>query len=199
MRSLISTLLAALLVFTAAEARAQSGLDVGDSMPEAGMALEDASGSSTSLAAAEGNVGTVVIFWSNASPWTDRYEPRVLSLAEEFEEQGVGFVLVNSNDPGAYPEESASAMRDRDYPVPYLVDEGSALAEAFGATRTPHVFVFDDARELIYKGAIDDSPTDPDRADDNYLREALEALVEGGAPATAETRAFGSTIKFYGS
>lgn len=173
-------------------------LPLGSAMPMASEALPQAGGGQSSLGDAQGASGTVVIFWSNNCPWVDKYEDRVLDLANTYGSQGVGFVLVNPNDADAFPRESLeeSARRAGSYPMPYLRDPGSRLARAFGAARTPHVFVFDGAGELAYVGTIDDSPGDPGNVQNSYLAGALDALVAGEPVATTRTKAFGCTIKF---
>lgn len=158
--------------------------------------LPRAGGGQGSLADLAGSTGTVVLFWSNQCPWVDKYEDRVLALYDQYSGQGISFVLVNSNDPSAFPRESAQASAERGYTMPYLMDARSALARAFGASRAPHVFVFDADRSLVYVGTIDDSPGDPGNVQNTYLADALGALVGGGQIPVAKTKAFGCTIKF---
>ncbi len=153
-----------------------------------------------SLDAVKGSAGTVVIFWCNTCPWVSKYEDRVIALAQTYQAQGFGFILVNANDQVAYPGDNLDAMKGqasaKSYPMPYVVDAGSEMAVAFGATRTPHVYAFDANDVLQYIGAPDDSPSDPAKVEVKYLAEALDAIKAGQAVATAETKAFGCTIKF---
>jgi hypothetical protein len=76
------------------------------------------------------------------------------------------------------------------------MDAGSDLAEAFGASRTPQVFVFNADNALVYSGTLDDSPGDPASVQKHYLRDALDALLSGTSIAVPRTKAFGSMIKF---
>jgi hypothetical protein len=109
-------------------------------------------------------------------------------------------MLINSNDPVAYPDDNLDGMKNQaasgNYNFPYVVDAGSQVAVAFGAKRTPHVFAFGPNNNLAYEGALDDSPSDPDKVEDDFLRNALDAIGAGTAVAMAVTKAFGCTIKF---
>ena len=175
----------ALLVTLAVPAGAAAQSSIGSSMPAA------------SLSSLAGNNATAVIFWSNQCPWTKKYEQRVFDLASKYERQGVQFVLVNSNSASDFPKESLSASEEQagHYPVPYLKDRSGQVAEAFGAKRTPHVFVYNGQGQLAYTGAVDDSPGDPSAAEKPYLANALQALTSGNAPSTAQTNAFGCVLK----
>ncbi|MDQ7039812.1 MAG: thioredoxin family protein [Rhodothermus sp.] len=169
-------------------------------LPLADRPMPSVDGQQVTLAQLRGSRGLVIVFWSNRCPWADRYEARVKKLAEMYKVRGVAFVLVNANDPKAFPQESLEASRRqaqrRGYTIPYLQDRGAALARALGASRTPEVFVFDAHNRLIYRGAIDDSPGDATNAQRTYLQIALEALLQGKAPPTTETGAFGCLIRF---
>jgi thiol-disulfide isomerase/thioredoxin len=186
-----------LLLFGVGGAAAQSQeIPLGTTMPMADQALPQASGSQASLSGLAGSAGTVVLFWSNQCPWTDKYEGRMEALYDEYNPQGISFVLVNSNDASAFPQESAQSSAEQGHPMPYLMDKSSALANAFGASRAPHVFVFDADQSLVYVGTIDDSPGDPGNVQNTYLADALAALVGGEAIPVAKTKAFGCTIKY---
>ena len=171
-------------------------LPLGSSMPMADQAMPQADGSQASLSSLAGTTGTVVIFWSNQCPWVDKYEGRVKALHNDYSGQSINFVLVNSNDASAFPQESAQVSAEAGYAMPYLMDKSSVLANAFGASRAPHVYVFDGDQSLVYVGTIDDSPGDPGNVKNTYLADALSALVSGDAIPVAKTKAFGCTIKF---
>lgn len=194
-------LLFALVLAQPAAAQSGQPLDIGASLPLAGETMQNVTGSATSLADHMGEQGLAVLFWSNTCPWVAKYEDRVLALADEYEQAGIGFIIVNSNDPSAYPEEGADAIgqhaSSKGYPFPYLVDEGSQLALALGATRTPQVFLFDADNTLAYEGTIDDSPSDASQVSEEYFRDAMNQLIAGTAITVQKTKAFGCTIKFY--
>ena len=177
----------------------ETDVSLGTTLPLQDRAMQSSNGSTQRLADLGGPNGLVLIFWSNNCPWVDKYEDRLRSTVAEFSGQGFGFVLVNSNDPVAFPEESIDGIRDRaasrNYGVPYLLDEGSALANALGVTRTPHVYVFDGSRALIYSGTLDDSPGDPGNVKEAYLNDVLAAVGAGGRAPVTRTTAFGCRLK----
>lgn len=141
-----------------------------------------------------------VIFWCNHCPYVQAWEDRLIALQREYAGRGVRLVMISSNDPVAYPDDSFTAMqaraREKAYPFPYLFDETQEVARAFGATRTPEVFLFDRTRTLRYHGAPDDNVEDPAAVTRRYLRDAIEALLAGRDPATAATPPRGCTIKW---
>lgn len=177
------------------QVRAQE-LSPGDPLPVANKPLPRAEGGTATLASLAGRTGTVVIFWSNQCPWTERYEERLFAIHRQYADEGISFVLINSNNATAFPEESLEAMAEANYDMPYLRDKGGEVAKAFGAERTPHVFVFDAERTLVYSGAIDDSAVDPSAVEETYLADVLSALVQGQPVPVKQTEAFGCMIRF---
>ena len=196
-------ILLALIGLLAPSSSAQTGqpLEVGAALPLAARSMQNAGSGATSFSQAMGDQGLAVIFWSNTCPWVAKYESRIVALASEYEAAGVSFVAVNANDPGAYPEEGLAAMKqrvaDEGYAFPYLVDEGSEAAKAFGASRTPQIFLFDAGGTLVYEGTVDDSPADPGQVEEQYFRDAMNQLIAGTDISVQKTNAFGCTIKFY--
>ncbi len=120
----------------------------------------------------------------------------MLALHNDFAGLDIAFVLVNANDPNAFPQEAAAVGQAKNYPMPYVMDAGSQFAQALGAFRTPHVFAFDSAKTLVYSGAIDDSPGDPGNVQKTYLKDGAETLAQGGVIDLPSTKAFGCRIKF---
>lgn len=202
MPTAVWTLVIGLLAAFSAQAQSPAEIPLGSEFPATQVQLSRVGGGQATLGSLQGSQGTVVVFWSNQCPWVEKYEDRLTALVNDFSGRGVGFVLINSNDPSAYPQESAqqSAQRQADSGYPsalvYLSDPGSDVAEAFGAQRTPHVFIFDANGMLVYVGTIDDSPGDAGNATEPYLRRSLEALVAGNSIPVPKTKAFGCTIKY---
>ncbi len=182
-------------------AQDRQALEIGAALPTADRTMQNATGAATSFSQQKGDRGLAVVFWSNTCPWVAKYEDRVIALAREYMAAGIGFVIANANDPGAYPEEGAQAIQQhastKGYPFPYLVDEGSEAAKAFGASRTPQVFLFDTNDRLVYEGTVDDSPSDAAQVEEEYFRDAMNQLIAGTAISVQKTKAFGCTIKFY--
>ena len=141
-----------------------------------------------------------VIFWCNHCPYVRAWEDRVIGLQREYAGRGVQILLVNSNDAQKYPGDSFEQMqlraRERDYPFPYLVDDTQDVARQYGASRTPEIFLFDQARALRYHGAPDDNVDDPKAVVHRYLRDAIEAVLAGTTPTPSETPPKGCTIKW---
>lgn len=180
-------------------AAAQSGeLALGAGMPLGSLQRQNASGGQGTLGAAAGSKGIVVMFWSNECPWASKYSKRVATLAQTYGSQGFGFVLVNSNDPVAFPKESPAQSQtfaqQNGLSVTYLMDPDAQLAKAFGATRTPHVYVFNGNGKLAYVGTIDDSPGDPNNVQVQYLKSALDAVASGADVSQPHTKAFGCML-----
>ena len=188
---------ALLLVLSVSLATAQpQELPLGSILPMQDHTVQLVDGTPTTIGALTGSAGTIFLFWSNHCVWVDKYEERVLALHGQFGEQGVNFVLVNANDPNAFPQEAAAVGQAKNYPMPYMMDAGSQLAQALGAFRTPQVFAFDSSKTLVYTGAIDDTPSDPDNVEKTYLKDGAEILAQGGAIDLPSTKAFGCRIKF---
>jgi peroxiredoxin len=140
-----------------------------------------------------------LVQYCNHCPYVLAWEDRLIALARDYAARGLRVIAVNSNDVARYPEDSFGRMQERaedlGLPFDYLFDESQALAHALGAERTPEVFLFDEERRLRYHGAIDDS-RDDETVQQNYLRDAIEALLAGEDPPVAETEAIGCSVKW---
>ena len=141
----------------------------------------------------------VVIFTCNQCPYAKAFEPRIIEVARKFGSKGVRFYAIDPNDDQKYSEETLENMKaravEKSYPFPYLKDGDSSIARAYGARVTPHVYVVDGQGVIRYRGYVDDSAK-PEERKTTGLTNALNALMEGREVATAETRAFGCTIKW---
>jgi len=114
----------------------------------------------------------------------------------------IGFITINPNSKnrekigeGLKDMRKFSKKYDHDDFL-YTVDKGSELATAFGASKTPHIYLFDSNGKLVYKGAIDDNARKPKKVKKSYLMDALNALGSGKSIKVAETKALGCSIKF---
>jgi peroxiredoxin len=135
----------------------------------------------------------------NHCPYVQAWEGRMSALQREYGDRGFRLVAVSSNDAERYPEDSFEAMSERSaqqkFAFDYLYDEEQAIARALGAERTPEVFLFDRDRRLVYHGAIDDN-RDETAVGQRYLRDAIEALLDGRDPTVRDTPAVGCTVKW---
>jgi peroxiredoxin len=136
----------------------------------------------------------------NHCPYVLASIDRLSRIARDYEDRGVRFVMVNSNDADQYEDDSFEAMErfreEHDLPFPYLHDEDQSVARAYRTVRTPEVLVFDRDRSLRYHGRIDDAPKDAAAATTRELRDALDAILDGREPDPAETWAIGCTVKW---
>jgi len=141
----------------------------------------------------------VVVFTCNHCPVAVAYQDRLVALQKDYESKGVQVVAINSNSPKVQPPDSFENMKKRakekEFNFPYLFDETQDAARHYGATCTPHVFVLDGDRKVAYMGAVDDN-IKADKVKDHYLRNALDALLDGKKPPKDVTKQFGCSIKW---
>jgi peroxiredoxin len=176
-------------------------LPIGSAIPLADEILFDVvNGKTITLDDSRGSEGLLVIFSCNTCPWVIRWQDRYISITEAYKSRGIGVVALNSNAAWRDGEESPEAMKTHaekyGYNFPYAVDKGSKLARAFGATRTPHIYLFDKTGVLVYRGAIDDNARDANAVEQPYLTNALDAMLNSETISATETKALGCTIKF---
>ena len=109
-------------------------------------------------------------------------------------------IAINSNEASRNKGDSMKEMRNRakkaKYDFYYTVDQGSKLASAFGASRTPHIYLFNNNGTLVYRGAIDDNANKPRKVESPYLMDAIDAMIAGKKIKTTSTKALGCSIKF---
>ena len=141
----------------------------------------------------------VVVFTCNHCPYSKAYEDRIVAIQRDYASKGVQLVAINSNDDKSYPEDSYPEMvkraREKKFNFPYLRDEEQVVVGEYGAVCTPHVFAFDKARLLRYRGRIDDS-RDPSAVTSHDLRNALDDLISGRSVRIPDTKPFGCSIKW---
>jgi len=142
----------------------------------------------------------VLSFTCNHCPYAKAYEDRFVALAREYAPQGVAFLAINSNDADAYPEDSFENMKrrafEKNFPFPYLRDASQAVARAYGAVCTPHLFVLNEQRRLAYEGRIDDNWKEPAAVGRHDLREALDNLLAGQPVRIPRTSPMGCSLKW---
>jgi len=175
-------------------------LEIGSTMPLKDLELADISGKNITLATAKGDAGTLVVFSCNTCPWVIRWEDRYVSLANTYAQKGIGMIAVNSNAARFGGEDSLEEMlehaKNNGYNFPYAQDPESELASAFGATKTPHIYLFNGDDKLVYRGAIDDNAKNAKKVDVPFLANAIDALLAGNPINPQTTKALGCSIKF---
>jgi peroxiredoxin len=126
-------------------------------------------------------------------PWTRHYDDYLIERMAQWRDRGVTLALINSN-----ANESVEEMRDMadayELTCPVLHDAGNAVADAYGAITTPHIFVVNPSGLIIYQGAIDDRSFIRPEPTVNYLDTAVEALLAGAYPELSATASYGCTI-----
>ncbi len=144
----------------------------------------------------------VVFFTCNHCPYVIGSDEVTRKTAERFAGKGVRFVGINSNSARTYPSDSFDNMKKRmqqySFPWLYLYDESQDIARAYGALRTPHFFVFNGDRELVYTGRGTDSPRNASAITVNDLERVLDELTSGREISIPLTNPIGCTIKWEG-
>lgn len=144
----------------------------------------------------------VVFFTCNHCPYVIGSDEVTRATAEKYKAAGVRFVGINSNSERTYEEDSfpnmVKRMKEHNFPWLYLHDSDQSIARAYGALRTPHFFVFDEDRKLVYTGRGLDSPRDVSRATVNDLDRALEELTSGKPVSVPVTNPVGCNVKWEG-
>jgi thiol-disulfide isomerase/thioredoxin len=188
--------LAMALMFVAAAAVADE-LAVGAKAPAFSLA-NAVDGKTYAFRPGDGKI-SVVFFTCNQCPYSKAFEPRLIEIARQYQSKGVAFYAIDPNDEARFSEETLPNMKDRavskGYPYPYLKDNDSAVARAYGARVTPHVYVIDQTGTLRYRGYVDDSAR-PEERKTTGLTDALDALLANKPVANTATHAFGCTIKW---
>ena len=146
----------------------------------------------------------VVVFTCNHCPVAKSYEDKLISLAKEYQPKGIQFLAVNPNPADMVKADGFPQMRQRaqekGFPYPYLYDETQAVAKAYGAKVTPHIFVVQyrevEGKEkevpyVVYEGSVDNR-----RKKHEYLANALDQILAGEEIEEAKTAAFGCSVKY---
>jgi peroxiredoxin len=181
------------------EGDVSDGISIGDRAPA--FKLSDTTGSEHAVGDGGPEAEATVVYWTcNHCPYALAWQQRIHDVVGDYAGRGVRFLAVNSNDAERYPADSPEAMaervdRERVWEHPFLHDPTQDVARAYGAEKTPDVFVFDGELGLRYRGAPD---ADYDDAGQNaaWLRDALDAVLEGRDVERAETDPVGCSIKW---
>ncbi len=150
-----------------------------------------------------GNSKYLVIFFTcNHCPYVTGSDEVTRKTAEKFKPLGVEFVAINSNSKNTYAEDDfphmVTRMKEYNFPWKYLYDESQEIAFAYGALRTPHFYVFDEERRLVYTGRGVDNPRDTTKMTVNDLERTLEELVTGKTISVPVTNPIGCNVKWDG-
>jgi thiol-disulfide isomerase/thioredoxin len=185
-------------LFLFGQAPTNPGYQMGDRVED--FSLKGVDGKMHSLSENKNVKGYIVVFTCNTCPFSKAYERRVIDLHLRYAKQGMPVIAINPNDPGKEPGESYEAMvalaKEKQYPFVYLQDTKQLVATMFGAKRTPHVFLLNQNKELIYVGAIDDNFEEPEQVKVSYLANAINQYLMGMQVEISQTKAIGCGIKW---
>ena len=183
MKSLFGKVLFAILTISLISAMAPfvDAYKVGEQAAD--FSLKNVDGTMVSLKDYKGVNGYIVVFTCNTCPYAVMYEDRIIELHNKYAPMGYPVVAINPNDPSVKSGDDFASMqaraKEKNFPFKYLFDDGQKVFPAFGALRTPHVFLLDANRYVRYIGAIDDNAQNPSEVSVKYLENAIAALKSG--------------------
>lgn len=169
--------------------------------PAPHFSLPDTTGRTVSLNDYARSRALVVMFICNHCPFVKHLRAELAKLARDYGSRGVAFVGINSNDAVKYPDDSPEKMREEaasaGYTFSYLFDETQDVAKSYRAACTPDFFLFNAARQLVYRGQLDDSrPKNAIPVTGRDLRAALDAVLAGKPVSTEQMPSIGCNIKW---
>ena len=175
-------------------------LEIGEQAPD--FALPATDGNTYSLSDFEDADALVIFFTCNHCPYVLGSDEVTRRTAESYADRGVKFVAINANSAQTHPDDDfahmVTRMAEQQFPWPYLYDQSQEVALAYGALRTPHFYVFDRARTLVYTGRGVDNPRETAKMTVNDLDNALEELTTGKPISTPLTNPIGCNVKWEG-
>jgi peroxiredoxin len=143
--------------------------------------------------------GVLIIFSCNTCPYVIKNQQRNNAIAEHALKNDLGVIIINSNEALRQSEDSYKSMqiyaKQQKYNWHYTVDDNSVIADAYGATRTPEVFLLNATGNIMYKGAIDDNPSDAENVTRQHLKIAIDEMVNNKKIAVKESKSVGCSIK----
>ncbi|MGA0377433.1 MAG: thioredoxin family protein [bacterium] len=157
-------------------------------------------GKNYSLADFESASTLVVFFTCNHCPFVVGSDEVTRATAEKFQDKGVAFIGINSNSEKTNPtddfDQMVSRMKEHNFPWIYARDASQEVAQAYGALRTPHFYVFDADRKLVYCGRGVDQPRDTSKMQVNDLEKALAEITAGQSVSVPLTNPIGCNVKW---
>jgi thioredoxin-related protein len=174
-------------------------LPIGSSIPNPDKKMKDISGKEVSFKDEMNKKGLLVMFSCNTCPIVRAYQSRTIEACKYAKDKQIGVILLNSNEAYRSNGDSYTDMKNyaskQNYNWPYVVDDHSEMANAFGASRTPECFLFNADGKLVYHGAIDDNQNGPDEVTRKHLIVAMDEMLAGKDVSVKNTRSVGCNIK----
>ena len=176
-------------------------LKIGSEIPLANIKMMDITGKKVSLNDVKMENGLLVNFSCNTCPWVVAWQDRYNDLSDLSLANKIGFITINPNSRnrekiGEGIDDMKEFSNKYDHHFLYTIDKESKLARAFGATSTPHIYLFNGDGKLVYRGAIDDNARRPKKVKKTYLIDAIKAVGKDKSIKISETKALGCSIKF---
>ena len=178
-----------------------SGIEPGDKAPHFKLknANPSISGEWVSFSESMAENGLIVMFTCNHCPYVVGSESRIEKISLKAQNNALGFVCINSNDPINYTTDSWENMVKRaksGMSYAYLVDETQEIAKNYGAERTPEFYLIDSSGIVVYRGRLDDSPRDPSHATTSDLSDAIDELIAGEEISQIRNESIGCSVKW---
>ncbi|SDK73086.1 Peroxiredoxin [Catalinimonas alkaloidigena] len=190
-----------LLVMLVAVAAFAQGYEVGDKARD--FSLKNVDGKMVSMKGDSSAKGYILAFTCNSCPFAQAYEQRIIALHQKYAAKGYPVIAINPNDPEKQPKDSFEAMqkvaKSKSYPFAYVMDNTQEIARAYGAVRTPHLFIvkkYGSDYKVEYIGTIDDNANDPAAVNKKYVEDAMNSILAGNPVQVSETKAIGCGIKW---
>ncbi len=194
-RKLMFALLLAVVTLPCAEVLFAAGVKIGDPAPDF-KGIIGTDNKKHSLSDFKDCKLVVLVFTCNHCPVASAYEGRLVALQDAYKAKGVQVVAVNVNNIEADRlDKMKQRAKAKNFNFPYLYDSSQKIGRDYGATVTPHVFLLDQQRKVAYMGAVDDKQN-ASQVKKTYLRDAIDALLDGKEPPHTVTKQFGCGIRY---
>ncbi len=195
--SVLAVMASGIAAFTTATSGYEPGATASD------FKLKNVDGNMVSLADYKSAKGFIITFTCNHCPYAKSYEKRLIAIDRKYKAKGYPVIAIMPNDTMMCPDDSPTEMvkyaREKGFTFPYLFDATQEVAKAYGATKTPHVYVLHkegDKLVVKYVGAIDDNYEDASKVTKKYLENAMNELMDGREITVKTSKAIGCTIKW---
>ncbi|RTL60350.1 MAG: thioredoxin family protein [Sphingobacteriales bacterium] len=174
-------------------------LKIGSLLPDPQHKMKDVSGKEVSFNEAMKPNGLLVMFSCNTCPFVIKHQQKTKEVAAYALKNNIGVILLNANEGQRDDNDSFDEMKnyakDQGYNWYYAVDKDSKMADAFGASMTPESFLFNKDGKLVYHGAINDRPRDPNNGQKEYLKNAMNEMLNGKEVSVTTYPQLGCGIK----
>ena len=159
------------------------------------------SGRKITLASFKGKKALLVMFICRHCPYVQHIKSELSRLNKDYQNKDIGIVAISSNDAANYPDDSPKSLKEMakefEFSFPYCYDETQEVAKAYSAACTPDFFLFNERRELVYRGQLDDSrPENNKPLNGKDLRNAIDAVLAGKPVSKDQKPSIGCNIKW---